>query len=196
MRVFIEANSPTSRCDPCRLHDAAVFYGRQLFSSRLFAQIKVRLVLVHNLTRMHEIEADTVWDDYHTRPREFTIRLDSSMGTRRQLVALAHEIVHVHQFATGRLKDRQHTRVALWNWAGKPFTKRDVDYWLLPWEIEAHGMQEGLYHKFRLEHRRQSNMTRRNLIAKALWTPAFRKRIVKNKRTYTRKNRKTQGDSE
>ena len=58
------------------------------------------------------------------------------------LSTVAHELVHVKQFAKGELYDstvKDRTR-----WHGQ-WMKRTPDYWDLPWEIEAYGREVGLY---------------------------------------------------
>jgi hypothetical protein len=52
-------------------------------------------------------------------------------------LTLAHEFVHVKQFARGQLKTAR-GRV---RWAGKP-VKEGLDYLSQPWEVEAFSRQE------------------------------------------------------
>ena len=63
------------------------------------------------------------------------------------LSSLAHEMVHIKQFATGELVDNPSGKTV--KWMGKRVSVRDDDgYWTLPWEIEAYGRQPGLYARF------------------------------------------------
>jgi hypothetical protein len=69
---------------------------------------------------------------------------------------LAHEMVHVKQYAKNELgKDLALARGGkglriVTRWQGKywtPNTKED-EYWDAPWEIEAYGREVGLHHKW------------------------------------------------
>jgi hypothetical protein len=86
------------------------------------------------------------WNDDNHKARDFTITLNPNLGKRNTLLVLAHEMVHVKQYARGELKD--FVRLNRVKWKGKIYNDRAIDYWELPWEIEAHGREKGLYYKF------------------------------------------------
>lgn len=74
----------------------------------------------------------------NNKPRSFTIAIKRNPSVRYMLMSLAHELVHVKQYALGELNDT-HTR-----WRGTKVNDEEVNYWELPWEIEAHGRERGL----------------------------------------------------
>ena len=71
--------------------------------------------------------------------REFEIELDCTQKLRPLLETLAHEMVHVKQFARRELHPATDT------WYGKTYNPKKISYWDLPWEIEAHGRECGLF---------------------------------------------------
>ena len=71
--------------------------------------------------------------------RTFEIEIDRSMRLRNLLETLAHEMVHVKQYARRELHPVHDT------WCGKTYNPKKVSYWDLPWEIEAHGREIGLF---------------------------------------------------
>lgn len=77
----------------------------------------------------------------------YMIALDISPeeeGEDDPLAVLAHEMVHVKQYATGELVDRGKHCL----WKGKKFDEfeaNSAEYFFSPWEVEAFGMQVGLY---------------------------------------------------
>ena len=82
-------------------------------------------------------------EDFTTdRPRTFEIEIDRSLRLRRLLETVAHEMVHVKQYARGELY--QGVRIAKHRWKGK-WVSNNIDYWDQPWEIEAHGREAGLF---------------------------------------------------
>ena len=74
--------------------------------------------------------------------RTFEIELDKTQSMRNLLETLAHEMVHVKQYARGELY--QGTRIAKHRWQGK-WISNNLDYWDQPWEIEAAGREIGLF---------------------------------------------------
>lgn len=76
-------------------------------------------------------------------PTKFELRINKSLGIRRTLSAIAHEIVHVKQYVSGQITDCPDTGTV--KWLGEP---NDSDYWDCPWEIEAYGREFGLVERF------------------------------------------------
>jgi len=79
-------------------------------------------------------------------PKEFVIELNPEDDISI-LQTLAHEMVHLKQFATGELRILE--RCSKWKddiWTRK---KDEMDdYYDCPWEIEAFGREEGLFLRF------------------------------------------------
>ncbi len=71
--------------------------------------------------------------------REFELEIDKTQPMRRMLETVAHEMVHVKQFA------RRELHPSTDEWYGKTYNPKKVSYWDLPWEIEAHGREVGLF---------------------------------------------------
>ena len=71
--------------------------------------------------------------------REFEIEVDRTQSLRKLLETVAHEMVHVKQYARRELHPSTNT------WCGKTYNPKNVSYWDLPWEIEAHGREVGLF---------------------------------------------------
>ena len=76
------------------------------------------------------------------RPREFEIEVEKSLTLRKLLETVAHEMVHVKQYARGELYEG--VRIAKHRWQGK-YISNKLSYWDSPWEIEAHGREAGLF---------------------------------------------------
>jgi hypothetical protein len=74
--------------------------------------------------------------------RTFEIEVDRTQPLRRLLETLAHEMVHVKQYARRELNPNINC------WMGKTVNPKKVSYWDLPWEIEAHGRETGLFVRY------------------------------------------------
>jgi hypothetical protein len=76
------------------------------------------------------------------KAREFLIELHPYITGKEILKTLAHEFVHVKQYVYEELNEEQT------QWQGQPFDSDAVDYYELPWEIEAYGREAGLWNNF------------------------------------------------
>jgi hypothetical protein len=81
--------------------------------------------------------------------KDFLIELDSNMSFGAMLQSLAHESVHLAQYASGQLKPTSDINVQLW--LGKKVKLDSLAYWDLPWEIDAAGREKGMFVRW-LEH--------------------------------------------
>lgn len=135
------------------LKDACLFYGRYLLSQRLLNNIKVTIEY-EKFEKGNYDSGYCSWDDDNRRPREFTITLSSGMSKRQMLLTLAHEMVHVSQYAKGELKDYVRN-AARCSWRGEQFDLNNINYWSLPWEREARGYEAELY-AFFMDSQRKS----------------------------------------
>ena len=82
-------------------------------------------------------------------PTYFTIELNPDDDVSI-LQTLAHEMVHLKQFATGEL--RLMKRCSKWKNTTWKHKKDEMDdYYDSPWEIEAFGREEGLFLRFATE---------------------------------------------
>jgi len=121
---------------------ATKYFARHLMTERLCKVLTLQLSCDIN----HYCHGSSVWTDRNDRPREFDIVLNSSIGKRTQLITLAHEIVHVKQYATGELKSLLRERTE--RWKGTYISQDDVSYFDKPWEIEAYGRELGMYQMY------------------------------------------------
>ena len=141
MIVQIEGSTESKRK---HVEVAAYFFEKLLFKRRL-PSLRLDVELVHRLKHKEETEGDCIWEDRPTKPREFTVRLDSSSNLANIIKTLAHEMVHVKQYATGELKDTTLESVI---WLGEYYSCEKIHYYDWPWEIEAAGRETGLYVRY------------------------------------------------
>lgn len=146
MQVKIEGKPKSDNISISLLENATKFYCERLLTKRLLNNIFIHIELETFQKNTDEYAfCDTLGDN--NRPRDFIITLDRKLNRKEMLMALAHECVHVKQFAKGELKDifRPYHLV---KWKGEKFDPAKSDYWELPYEIEAYGREKGLYVKF------------------------------------------------
>ena len=126
---------------------AAKWYAEKLMGKRLMNSLKINIHLRRNLITKEGNEGTAVWeDDYCDRPREFTIELDLTFSIRDVLITLAHEMVHIKQWARGEMYE--YSKSPMVRFHTTKFKLDDINYWDYPWEIEAFGKQLGLFIRF------------------------------------------------
>jgi len=81
--------------------------------------------------------------DGERRPRSFEIGINPRLQRYKMLQCLAHEMVHVKQYARGELT----SELLDAKWQGKVYkiTSSFEDYLNWPWEVEAYGRDRALY---------------------------------------------------
>ena len=83
---------------------------------------------------------------------QYTITIDPKFGKRKTLIALAHEMVHVKQYAKRELT--YNSRKKLSRFKGQAY-EDNINYWDQPWEIEAFGRELGLYVQFKYSEKKK-----------------------------------------
>ena len=115
------------------VHLAVRDFARQLGISRLETNIVVR---IHNSVHIGEIGTEGLCEPIDNRNFILDVALFGNW-----LSTLAHEMVHVKQFAKGEM-DMGLTRWKSNNYCG------DIDYWDQPWEKEARKLQHKMVANF------------------------------------------------
>ena len=129
---------------------SAIDFGLEMLLGKRLAK---NITLDVDITDLSEegIEGEALIVDDDARPRWFEIRLDSGLDRRGMVENMMHELVHVKQYARKELVqggiriDGRGIRLMKTKWMFEDYAVEGVDYWDLPWEIEAYGRQLGLF---------------------------------------------------
>ena len=132
----------TRKCSKKR-HDAimdAVMFACKQLMPRVRKPFYINIRPIPKLTETQGVNGDCMDEE----DREFTIRIDVSLPLDEMISTILHEMVHVQQFLSGKLKQPQ---------PGKAVYKRvdydwEMDYNDRPWEIEAHTKEKQLAEAF------------------------------------------------
>jgi len=144
--MFIEIVGRSVKTPSCVVEKAAEFYGEYLLHKRLSDYINLTI----EFEKFPRGSNDYAYCDYigdNHKPKDFIITVERRLCKRETLLALAHEMTHLAQYAKGELKDLFRP-VRMTKWKGEKFDAETVDYWSAPWEREARGMEMELYVKF------------------------------------------------
>jgi hypothetical protein len=127
------------------IRSATIFYGKKLLPI-LNKKVTVNVYWEYDLGK--DLEAETEWVDSNILPKVFNIKLSKHIKNFRKIIqTIAHEMVHVKQFAKGEIYDHKYRRT--FKWGNQTFNIDTCDYWESPWEIEAFGREVGLFYKFK-----------------------------------------------
>ena len=132
----------TRKCSKKR-HDAitsAVMFACNNLMPRVRKPFYINIKPIHKLTETQGVNGDCMDEE----DREFTIRIDVSLPINDMVSTILHEMVHVQQFLSGKLKQPRpgfavYKRVD-YNW--------EMNYDDRPWEIEAHSKEKQLAEKY------------------------------------------------
>jgi hypothetical protein len=141
----------------------------QFFADKLITKTKQKNMIINLVYDMdgEEIGSDkgqTLWEWYDTgRKNKFTIHINPKLSKSAAMKVIAHEMVHVKQYAHGELYDYQNNSKV--RWMGKVYDEDEFDYWEQPWEVDAYGREVGLviYYKEHIDLAR----TQQKFLAKA-----------------------------
>ena len=126
---------------------AVWYYAEKLMGKRLMANLVIDVILEKGMIAKNNNEATAIWEDDDARShRGFTIKIDPKPTIRNILISLAHEMVHVKQWARNEMKE--YCRLGEVRYMNKKYNMENIDYWDYPWEIEAFGRQLGLFVRF------------------------------------------------
>ena len=129
------------------VEQAAWFYTENLMTKRLMGSLEITIKLDRTLVKKHDMEGSCIFETDDVRPKDFLIELDSTMNIRNILITLAHEMVHVKQWATDEMYEYVNSPKMV-RFKGEKIHTDDMNYWDYPWEIEAYGRQLGLFIRF------------------------------------------------
>lgn len=122
---------------------ATVFFSDKLLQ-RLSKNVFIDLKLREGLYKRTGHFGEAMWTDDEARNhREFEVDVDAGLGPVFLFRTLAHEMVHVRQWARNQLIDTRYGNYQKWN--GFLINEKLVAYQDLPWEREAHALEKTLY---------------------------------------------------
>ena len=119
---------------------AVAFFARYLMGDTLAKKLDLE-IRFENQGKI--AEGHCVPLDAERRPRSFEIGVNPNLRRYKMLQCIAHEMVHVKQYATGELTN--HLITAKWQGKVYKITNSFEDYLNWPWEIEAYGRDRSLY---------------------------------------------------
>jgi len=125
---------------------ATWFYAEKLMGERLINNLELNINLKRDLYEKDNTEGTAIWEDESYRPKEFTIELNCDAKIRNILITLAHEMVHVKQWAKNEMYE--YVEPGKVRFMKTKYDMNDLSYWDFPWEIEAYGKQLGLFVRF------------------------------------------------
>lgn len=114
----------------------AIGVAQDTMFSRVRKPILINILAIRKLADKKGIYGDCMDEG----DREFTIRVDVSLPLDDMITTVLHEMVHVHQYVSGRLRYKWVHEV----WFEKQVYRWDMNYDDRPWEIEAHQKEKQL----------------------------------------------------
>jgi hypothetical protein len=132
--------------------NAVEFYANELMSPQLVRNLNIQLNYKRDLEHKVLGECEIIGDVM--RPRRFKITITPMKNTfynRAEIFnTLAHEMIHVKQYAYRQLRFTD--SVEKTRWKGRSVNERNYRYENLPWEKEAFGGEDKLFLRYVCEN--------------------------------------------
>lgn len=146
MQVLVAGSCTTVTRE--EMSNAAKFFGRELLSEENYPGTRVYIDLFPRSLNKDYLGGITL-------PREgvpvelYHIKIKTLQSRKGQLTALAHEMTHVEQIASGRFcAVYRGNRAVGMKWCKIRVSKDDILDGYAPWEIEAYDKEVVLYKSF------------------------------------------------
>lgn len=136
----IEIRGKTKTLCKAEIKFATAFFAQYVMGERLAKNLDIEIVF-EDQGKMAEGHCFPL--EAERRPRSFEIGINPNLSRRKMLQCLAHEVVHVKQYAKGELSNELIT--AKWQGETYKLTNSFEDYLNWPWEVEAYGRDRALY---------------------------------------------------
>jgi len=124
------------------VRDLIFFCAEKFIRPDVRRRITVEIVLDGKLYETEKNWGIASWEN-DPRCRNFLIEVDTSKRVSTVFNTIAHEMVHIKQW-TNREHWQHKNREEVYRFGDEVVDAKKLDYWDLPWEIEAHGRAYGL----------------------------------------------------
>ena len=135
------------------IKEAATFFCDHLLGKRLSRNVLVKIRLRKNFFKKTKCFGMATWTDIDAKNhnhREYEVEIEADLGHIYLMRTLAHELVHVKQYARKELVDMCSGNYQMWNRV--MYNENLVGYKNLPWEKEASEQEKVLYQLWK-EHK-------------------------------------------
>lgn len=119
---------------------ATNYFASELLSRKITNHMTVNIIVRSNI-REHGLCVPVGFNTKNIA-RDFDIEIRKKKSIKSMISTLAHEMVHVKQYALGEMCELGS------HWKGRKVDTRKTGYYDLPWEIEAFEKEATLYKKF------------------------------------------------
>lgn len=123
------------------IHAAGVYFSKKLKGFR-GKRVRVSVDLAQGLKRKEHCRGMA----HQNSKRGYLIKLDAGLKPLALVRCLAHEMIHVNQWLTGKMEDLNHRYQV--RWGSRFYHPGDLRYNKHPWEIEAYRYDKGLAQNF------------------------------------------------
>lgn len=161
--IFVAVKGGTPR-QQARVKDMVNYVAEELMPRQKSIELVVLLKSINDGADgyCHPIDEESRVD----RPREFVIEVDRRLNMKTMLEVVAHEMVHVKQFARGELYHSATKQK--YRWQGR-WIDYKLSYSQMPWEKEALKLEERLFDQW----------VRENGLSQQKWVRAKYKKSIR-----------------
>ena len=123
-------------------HSPVDYCADKMFSENLRNKLVLDIEFSKTLYKEDGILGEIDFEDSNHKPKEFTMTVDTTVSKRRILETHCTRNGAYETVRQGRTCGSQQMRIPRWQ---DTLIDSETNYWDLPWEIEAHGRELGLF---------------------------------------------------
>ena len=106
VRIIVRGKSQSILKEEAK--EALSFFSDYLLGRRLSKNIYIHVTFDPSLFELHNELGYMSWTDVAARcPRKFIVKIDAQLNKEKALLTMAHEMVHIKQYARGELRDME-----------------------------------------------------------------------------------------
>lgn len=142
------------------IEDYIHWASRKLMGKRIYEKLEIEVTFTFESEKGREhILAECGAIDAERYPRSFEIEVFRKLNTTKLLYILGHELTHCKQLAKGHWRSyfKHGSCTNIWHGEKISVLKSKV-YWNAPWEIEARGMEHGMYSMWITDYMKRNKM--------------------------------------
>jgi hypothetical protein len=144
MKVYITGKA--ENISNTEIRKAIFFYLKKLLGNSSAKKITLDIIIDKDLLKTYEMYANISPLEADPRPKHYEMEIDAKLSKKQFLISLAHEMIHLKQFAKNQMRDLESKKMTRWH--GEYYVEDNIDYWRRPWEVEAHKGERVLYEEY------------------------------------------------
>lgn len=130
----------------CDIETALSFFVKECLPQFIIDELLIEVKVIDDPDNLENGYLLPIDDETNVLPKHYEILLNLQSECIEQTIA--HEVIHLSQYALGKLVQLIIEGSVIHIWDGQFHDKKSYEYRHIPWEIEAYTLDQLLYEKW------------------------------------------------